>query len=170
MQTRRASAIKESYEDYEFKDRKHKFYVNKVTYSSVLKRFFEIIARELIVSGDEIVMPSRVGSLQIKKYKPKNKQIDFHTTNKVFGERNKDKPLSEWKLVYFKNRHTNGYKVKLHWSRKDHANFRNKKKWSFKFTRPNIRPNSYNNNNPEVSLVSYIMENGLDHYHEYVIT
>jgi hypothetical protein len=128
----------------------------------------QLLAKELIVSGVEVLLPSRVGSLQILKYKPKRfiKKIDFKTTQELYGEFNKGKAKGEKKFVFFKNRHTDGYRVRLHWSKQDRANFRNKRKWSFKFTRPNIRPNKYNKNNPEVSLVPYIMKNGIYHFHE----
>jgi hypothetical protein len=137
-------------------------------YKAILKRAMELIVQELIVTGNEINLPSRVGSLQIIKFKPKRRKkvMDFGTTNKIYGELNKTLPKGKKKIVYHKNRATDGYALKTFWSKKDRANFLNKRRWAFKFTRPNIRPNTYNTWNPEVSLVPYTKKHGIDHFHE----
>jgi hypothetical protein len=168
MQPKRVSAIKESFKDYPYQYQpKHPKHLDRKVYRKVLTRVLAKIAEELISKGTEINLPSRIGSLQVIKYKTKNKSVDYHLTKKLYGEYNKDKAPEDRKKVYHKNRHTDGYKVRLYWRKKDRANFKNKSKWSLKFTRPNIRPNSYNKNNPKVSLVPYIMKHGVDHYHEY---
>lgn len=172
MQPKRISAIKNSYSDHPLKHKPKAIgHVDEKIYRKVLRRIMELIAKELIVEGSEVTLPSRLGSLQIIKYKPKNKKkfinIDFKKTKEVFGEYNKGKDSKDKKYVYHRNWHTNGYMVKLYWRKLVKANFKNKSKWAFDFTRPNKRPNTYNKSNPEVSLVPYIMSNGVDHYHEY---
>jgi hypothetical protein len=47
------------------------------------------------------------------------------------------------------------------------ANFKNKSRWAFKLTRPNIRPNTYNKVNPKISLVPFFKDRGWAIYKEY---
>ena len=164
----RISALAESYKTIDYQDKpKHAKHVDKKDYKNILKSFYKKLAYYLISTGDEIVLPSRLGSLQAVKYKKKKRSIDFHKTKLYYGEYNKDKPSGMKKKVYHENRVTNGYSTRIHWSKLTKANFKNKRKYRFTLTRPNIRPNSYNKNNPEVSLVPFFKERGWIIYSEY---
>ena len=166
MKTKRSSVLN-SYVDYKKKyDRKHKLFLTKKQFNSIVKKLGEEIAYELITTGEEIVLPSRLGSLQIVKYLQKRKRIDFYKTKLIYGEYNKNNPDNK-KVVYHVNRITKGYVPKVYWSKAVRANFRNKNKHFFKLTRPNARPNSYNKNNPRVSMVPFFKEKGFRIYEIY---
>lgn len=167
MKKKRGSALTMSYkEEYPFlHNPKHSLYVNHRNYKKILRLFFKKLAKELITSGKEIVLPSRLGSLQAMKYKPKRKLVDFNATkvyNKKHNLTGKDK-----KVIYHRNRVTNGFLPIIHWSKIIKANFKNKRKYAFDLTRPNRRPNEYNKNNPEVSLMPYFKKEGYLSYEIY---
>jgi hypothetical protein len=168
MENCRASALALSYKTIDYKNEpKHLLHLGEKEYKEILKAFYKKLAYYLITTGDEINLPSRIGSLQAVKYKKKRKSIDFHATKKYFGEYNKNKPQGQKKKVYHENRLTQGYQTRIHWSKLHKANFKNKKMYKFNLTRPNVRPNSYNKNNPEVSLVPFFREKGWIIYSEY---
>jgi hypothetical protein len=168
MEAKRVSALQLSYKDFPYKfEPKHSKYVNEKTYKKILKSFYTKLAYYLITSGQEIVLPSRLGSLQAMKYKPKSKKVDFKNTEKYYGEYNKDKSNKDKKIIYHNNRITNGYLPRIHWSKIILANFKNKKKWGLTLTRPNVRPNSYNKNNPKVSLIPFFQKKGYQFYEAY---
>jgi len=162
MEERRISVL-ESYSSYRDKySREHKLYLTKKEYNKVIKSIGEELSYELITTGQGIDLPNRLGMLRIVKYLQKNKQIDYNQTKITYGKHNKDNPDNK-KTVYHTNRVTRGFVPKVYWSRKK-ANFRNKMKFYFKMTRPNIRPNSYNKNNPKVSLIPFFKEKGFRMY------
>lgn len=135
-----------SYEDYPYKDPDHPLYVDYDTYIKINRTAGDAIVKE-IVQGREVVLPSRLGSFQLFKHKKsKNKKhIDFNLSKK-YG-----------KTIYHTNLKTNGFYVRLHWSKYGQAaNFRNKSTWAFKLTRSQLR---YKDN----SLVQYINKNGVNH-------
>jgi hypothetical protein len=145
--------------------------VSQAVYVNVIKEMYRLMLWDIIVNGLQIVMPERLGTIQVCKYPSKESNYppkDFKTTHQVYGEYNKGKETKDKKWVYYTNRHTDKYTVKVVWSKASKAAFKNKSKWHFKFCRPNIRPNSYNKHNPEVSLVPFILQNGVDRYAEYV--
>lgn len=167
MEAKRASALQLSYKEYPHKfDPKHKSYVSQKTFKKILKSFYTKLAYELITSGQEITLPSRLGSLQAMKYKPKRKKVDFKNTEKYYGEHNK-KHKDNKKVIYHNNVITKGYLPRIHWSKIILANFKNKKKWGLTLTRPNVRPNSYNKKNPKVSLVPFFQKEGYLFYETY---
>lgn len=166
MKARRDSVLN-SYTEYKEKYNKdHKLYLTRKQFNLIVKRLGEEIAYELITSGEEIILPSRLGTLQIVQYMQRNKKIDFHKTKIVYGEYNKNNPNNK-KKVYHTNRITKGYVPKVYWSKAMRANFKNKHRFYFKFTRPNMRINSYNKNNPRVSLISFFKEKGYRIYEIY---
>lgn len=170
MNKKRASALVMSYVDFSYKhEPKHKLYVNKEQYKRILKLFYKKLAEELISSGKEIILPSRLGSLQAVKYKPIKKKIDHKRTKELYAEHNKRNPNNK-KYVYHTNRATKGYLPFIYWSKLVKANFKNKRKYKFSLTRPNLRPNSYNKINPNVSLIPYFREKGYIFYETYNIT
>jgi hypothetical protein len=88
--------------------------VSEEQYKKILKRFGEELAYELISTGDNVVLPSKLGTMQIVKFKRKKKVIDPKRTNEVYGDYNDDKPISEKKFVYFNDRITGGYSPRFY--------------------------------------------------------
>ena len=142
-------------------------YLTEKEYRNIIKILGESISYDLIKSGKEIRLPSRLGSLQAMKVYPSKELIDFHLTKKLYGEHNKMNPNNK-KAVKHRNRITKGTIPRLVYSTAGRvANFRHKTKYTFKFCRPNIRPNSYNKNNPELSLVPFFQSEGFRFYELY---
>lgn len=165
MINERQSSIKMSYKtvDYRYKP-KHVNYLSYKEYRQVLTMLHERMAYHLIVTGDSMILPARMGILQCVKYKnPTKRKVDYHKTRKIYGQWNIDNPDNK-KAVYHRNVITEGYAPKVHWAKRATATFKNKNLWSFKFTRPNIRRNSYNKNHPEVSLIDFFKEKGYQIY------
>lgn len=166
MEKKRASVLN-AYTDYKEKyDKDHKRYLSKKQFNTIVKKLGEEIAYELITTGKEILLPSKIGSLQVVKYLLKNKMVDYNKTRQLYGEHNKANPDNK-KVVYHTNRITKGFVPKVYWSKANKANFKNKTKFYFKLTRPNIRPNSYNKNNPRVSLIPFFKNKGFRMYDIY---
>lgn len=154
-----------SYDTVDYKYRpKHVNYLSYKEYRQVLTLLHAKMAYYLITTGDSMPLPSRMGILQCVKYKDdRSKKVDFHKTRKLYGEWNKNNPDNK-KAVYHRNIITEGFFPKLHWAKRNIATFKHTKLWSFKFTRPNIRRNSYNKNHPEVSLIEFFKEKGFRIY------
>ena len=149
MIDKEVSSIIESSKSYEGDSR---------LYKKIMKSFMKELAYEIITSGDPVKLPSSLGILQMIRYRPKNKKVDYSNTKKV-------KDRGHDKVIYHNNKITNGYWWKLLWSKK-RAILKNKNLYSMIFTRPNIRPNSYNKNNPKVSVIPFFRRQGWELYRE----
>jgi len=170
MIDRRASSINLSKETlpylYEITHSKH---ISKKLYVKIMNSFFKKVIYYMIKDGDRFILPHGLGSLQIVRYnysaqcKNKNstarKYVDFYQTKKL-----KEKGVD--KTVTHTNKSTGGYWWRLHWHKFNNSRFRTKRLYSVKFTRPNIRPNSYNKNNPKLSVVPYFKDKGWEMYAE----
>ena len=142
-----SGSLKESYDDYPWRPMwsKSPNALTRAEYGKVIgvlgKTKFEFLKK-----GKKVTLCARCGSLQILKIKPKKRSFDkahyFRT-----GE----------KLIY-KNLHTDGYAVSVHWSR-GYECPRNFKMWSFDLSRNNNRYGSD-------SLTQYVRRNGVDKYLE----
>lgn len=169
---KRVSSIAASAKTLEYKhEPKHPKYISDVDYKAIMELFFKKIIFYMIRDGARFVMPQYLGSLQIVRYPAdENQKIAIE----VFGS----KGMLDWqamkklkeqginKLVRLKHKKTNGFWWKLHWFKTEFARFRTQKLYAFKLTRPNIRPNSYNPVNPELSVVPYFRDKGWEIYAE----
>lgn len=100
-------------------------------YRQIVEEYFKHIMNEVMENSKEFKFPCRLGTLCIVKKKPKNfdnksLRIDYHES-KVQG-----------KAVYFINEHSNYYKYRFYWSKKDSL-LTNKTKYQFVATRANKR-------------------------------
>lgn len=101
------------------------------TFRNIVSDYFKYIQQEVIERSKEFKLPCRLGTLCIVKRQPKNfdsksLRIDYHES-KVQG-----------KIVYFLNEHSNFFKFRLHWSKKESL-LTNKTKYQFILTRANKR-------------------------------
>lgn len=156
--------------DYQHEPR-HPKHLPESEYKAIMELFFKKIIFYMIRDGARFVMPQYLGSLQILRYESdesrkiadklynKKPKVDFHETRKL-------KQQGIDKVVRIKNKRTKGYWWKIHWFKTDYARFRTQKLYSFKLTRPNMRPNSYNPVNPELSLIPYFKDKGWEIYAE----
>lgn len=166
MKFKRISVV-ESYNEYEYKDSlKSKYYVDKKDYKKIIFTFFKVLIEFAISTGLLVKFPSRLGALQMMQIKCKNPKIDFKKTEKYFGDHNKENPNNR-KFVYYNNIITNGYIPIVHWYKKDYAFFKKKNTWALTLSRTNIRPNSYNKNNPTFSLYPFFQKKGYRFYKIY---
>ena len=125
----------------------------------------------MIKDGARFVIPQYLGSLQILRYphdqyvkeskagKRKNyrEHIDFNETRKL-------KAQGIDKVVKISCKKTGGFWWQIHWFKEGYSRFRTQRLYSFKFTRPNVRPNSYNPVNPELSIIPYFKDKGWEIY------
>ena len=100
-------------------------------YRMIVEDYFKSISDLILEQGKQFKIPYRLGTLRIIKSLPKNfnsksLSIDFHQS-KLQG-----------KIVYYINEHSNYYKYRLYWSKKN-VIARNKSKYQFVLTRANKR-------------------------------
>ena len=122
--------IIDSYKDYKEEYKNTPFLVDKETYKNICYDFNKAVSEDMIKNTLEFDIPSRLGSIRIKKIKGKNdlksKKIDWKAS-KESGMK-----------IYHLNMHTDGYHYKWHWHKQD-ALFANKSIYSFRPTRFNKR-------------------------------
>lgn len=174
MIDKRVSSIKLSCETLPHKtDPKHPKHLSDALYKKIMNLFFKKIVFYMIRDGAKFVIPHYLGTLQIVRYnydlsakKYKNGEskrgrimVDFNATRKL-----KERGIN--KTVKHSCRSTGGYWWKLHWFKAHYARFKTQRLYKVTFTRPNIRPNTYNNSNPELSVVPYFRDRGWTKYAE----
>lgn len=100
-------------------------------YRQIVEDYFRYIVEEVMEKSREFKLPCRLGNLSIVKRQPKNfdnksLRIDYHES-KIQG-----------KSVYFINEHSNYYKFRFLWSKKD-CLLINKTRYQFVASRANKR-------------------------------
>lgn len=100
-------------------------------YRQIVEDYFRYIVEQIMDNSREFKLPCRLGNLSIVKRQPKNfdnksLRIDYHES-KIQG-----------KAVYFINEHSDYYKYRFYWSKKD-CLLANKTKYQFVATRFNKR-------------------------------
>lgn len=176
MVNKRISSIKESLKTLPHKNEpKHPRHVTDKMYKNVMGLFFKKVMYYMIRDGSKFVIPQFLGTLQLTRYnydkaakKYKNGEakrgrimVDFNATKKL-----KERGIN--KTVKHTCRTTGGYWWKLHWYKAHYARFRTQRLYSIKLTRPNVRPNSYNKDNPALSVVPYFRDKGWTIYAEII--
>jgi hypothetical protein len=121
--------------------------------NTIDKQTFDLIRQtankirvEKLKEGYEVILPCRLGSLQIFKFRPKKQTMDFGLFRKTGI------------VAKHVNIGTDGYVPMLRWL-KDRAHFRYKTNWSFEINR-NVKRGK-----PD-SIVTYLKKRGLDHLSE----
>lgn len=129
---------KDTYSSFPLRDK-----ISYEEYVHICKTFNDHMF-DLILQGKSVSIPSGLGKYQLVKFKPKKKKyVDFQATKEL------------GRTVYHRNRHTDGYSVRLHWHKKAYP-FTNKRLWRFKLTRHRIRYD-------EKSVVKYTRQHGVYH-------
>ena len=105
--------------------------IDYTLYRKILVDYFQYIRDEVIERSREFKFPCRLGSIAIVKHKPKYLNgkslcIDYKATKEI------------GKLIFHLNEHSDGYKYRIHWNKKD-SNALNKSKYQLKLTRYNKR-------------------------------
>lgn len=174
MEEKRVSSIMLSCKELPYSHLpKHKKHVPDKFYKRIMKLFFKKVVYYMIKDGARFVMPHRLGALQIVRYpfdknhkdlkekgvKPRV-MVDFNATKKL-------KAQGIDKTVKLNCKTTGGYWWRLHWYKANSATFRTQRLYSAEFTRPNVRPNSYNLQNPKLSVIPYFRDKGWEIYVEF---
>jgi hypothetical protein len=161
MIPKRVNISSASASEYKYLDKtSHRLGVTRARYIEISKEFFRLLAKELITSGEAIILPSTMGALQAVKYRRKDgyNAIDNKLTA-IYD-----------KKIYHQNLSTDGYWCRIHWyrkpirNRKYGARFKYAMHYKFSLTRPNYRVNTYNKVNPEVNLVDFFLDKGWEIY------
>ena len=163
MECKAGNAMPESYKEYKkiHNNTKSMYYLTSSQYNKIIKLYCEKLAYYLITTGEEIELFSRLGKLVVCKTRLKKRPIDFRKTRQLYGEYNKGKSVTEMKTVYYTNQASNNYFPVVKWLRSKQQSFRNKFSYIFKFSRPNLYPNTYNKTNPKVSLHPFFFDKGM---------
>lgn len=126
-----------------YKDFPKKKLVGSNLFKQILKEFGSVLMQTLL-TGEEVVLPSRLGTWQIVSYKSNKEMIDFQSTKK-YGRR-----------IPFVNLHSDGEQGRLHWD-KSQANFRHKSMVGFLLTKDN------KSRNP-ISIARHIKKYGTSNF------
>lgn len=179
MKPARVSSIRKSYKTYlEKHDKKSPNYLTYKQYINILETLMEEIVYHLITTGEKIVFPKYMGAMQIIRYKrPPGRKAKNYGSLKEFYRRRPGADEYKARLnvtIYTKHNNltTDGYWPRIHWFKQRvdgeglGTRFRNARSIAFKLSRPNLRPNSYNKNNPRVSLYPYFRDVMWNKYRE----
>lgn len=140
---------KDAYNSYKYKDNeKSSLHVTQKEFLEIVKAVSHQIVLALL-EGEELFLPSRLGSLQIVKYKSNKDILDYGNTLK-YGEK-----------IIHANLHSDGFKCRLHWSKNSLANFKNKSMWAFDLTKDNKSRN-------DISIARHIRKYGVHNFIEQV--
>jgi hypothetical protein len=150
---------------------KHPSYISSEDYTAIMNLYFKKIAFYMIRDGARFVIPQYLGSLQILRY-PHDQYVKEsklglrkrYREHVNYNETRKLKAQGIDKIVKAPCKLTGGYWWRVHWFKASYARFRTQNLYSFKFTRPNVRPNTYNPVNPEISIVPYFRDKGWEIY------
>jgi len=120
-----------------YNDTSNIYNIDKETFKLISYLFFYKLSQE-IKNGYIFNLFSQLGKIYIKKFKPKNKAIDWKLTNEYYGKHNKLANKEDKKYIYHVNNHTFGWSGRWYWDKKDN-NFKNKTLYKFEPTRENSR-------------------------------
>ena len=138
---------KDAYNSYKYKDKEESpLHVSSKEFLEIVKATSKEILKTLL-DGEEVYLPSRLGSLQITKYKTTRDIVDYGSSNKY-----------NTKIVHA-NLHSNGYMCKLHWTKNVLAKFKNKSMWAFDLTKDNKSRN-------DLSITRHIKKYGVHNFVE----
>lgn len=125
-------------------NKRSRFYVTRTNYCNIISEFNKSMMQEVIYDNFEFILPARMGTIHIVKFKPKVRidrtgrttyllPINWKVTKELW---NTDPEAKENKtLVRHLNEHTNGYICKLRYD-KFKATYRWKSAYSFLPCRP----------------------------------
>lgn len=139
--TRTDSNIRKSYKLYKSTTKNP---VDIKTYIKIANDYNKFLM-ERVLDGEEVTLPSNMGTISIVGYKQKIKfdeqglpilPPDWVETKKLWESNEKAK--EEKKLVYQLNEHTNGVRYKIHWSKR-RILIEHKTLYSLRMTRTNKR-------------------------------
>lgn len=111
MRSSKSYTEKEYYQSYiEYTGGEGQYGVDLNTFRSILMDYFKYLSAEVIENAKEIRLPARLGSLFVKKKRPKRYdyeflRVDFRATKDV------------GKTVMHLNEHSNGYNYMFRWSK-----------------------------------------------------
>ena len=120
-------------------------------YFQVIDALLKRIPQYIINEGKPITLLSRIGRIQVMKYKPIHRRPDWFNT------------LKYSKLIYHENLHTDGWSVCFRWFKRRVARFRYKGLWSLDLTRFNKRKDN-GKVNPNC-LAEVVRREGVTKYH-----
>jgi len=134
------------------------FAFTRQDYKKFMNEFLVEFAHDLISTGIQYNMPSRLGILQMIKYRPDYRIIDRVRTS-ILNKKQDAQGIPRTK-VYATLAATDGYLPKLMWYKFYKSNFKNKAKYNLVLSRPNLRVNTYNKNHPKVNVRDFFKEKG----------
>lgn len=122
----------------------HKYAINKVLWVQIIERYLQLIINEIILKGKTFRMPSKLGVLQLVKFKGGG--VDHVKTKRL----HKQGKLTGSNVARYSNIHTDGYGFKLKWYRSTHAHFKYKNLYKVVFTNTTRKyVSSYFKQNPK---------------------
>lgn len=122
-------------------DKNSAYYLSYGQYISIIERFNILLRDKMLYESKEVHLPIRMGSLCIKKYKPKiklknnkviNLPIDWKATNELWTS--DEDSYNKRRFIRYTNEHSNGWIASVYWD-KANCNATNKKKYSFEACR-----------------------------------
>lgn len=156
----RFCAIKHTYKNYKFVNKKEAHYVSSKQYEEVLHKFYKMLSYVLITTGAPIKLPARLGEIKMMKklVTPFMTMVNHRAT------------INEGKKVYWDLTSTNNYKPVCMWR---YATFAHRDLVRFDMVRSSIRINTYHKTHAAVRMWEFFQEKGYliyDTYERYRIS
>lgn len=132
MEQTKSHTIKDFYKSYqEYVADNPLYQIEYKTFREIITDYFQYLRDQIIEEGREVKLPCRLGSLYVIKHRPKHLdgrslRVDYYSTKK-YG-----------KLMYHLNEHSDGYKYRFRWDRRE-CNVPNRSKYNLVMTRQNKR-------------------------------
>lgn len=119
-------------------------HITKEVNDKILAAYNEVVIDRL-KKGDSVKLLNRLGIIRMIRYKAKRKQVNYKLSKEL------------GRVVHHDNLEHNGQNFYLHWFRSQDAVFANKKLWSLRLVRDQMRrsPNS---------IREYVKKHGLNHF------
>lgn len=165
----KVSVIKESYNNYRFKNDRYKVSADYREYSMLAQAFFNNLFKAIVTTGLEYPLPSRLGTFIIEKYSVEK----FDENLKKEGKRmwktdiNSEKRFEEEygfrKEIRYDTDETDGFMWVFSWLKNEEGVFTNKKYYSFELVRSNIRNTSnkeYSERSNRLTVHTFFKEKG----------
>ena len=165
--------IKESYNNYRFKNSRYKVSADYAEYKTIAALFFQKLFEKIVTTGFAIELPSRLGVFVLEQYNTDKFANDLEKKGKTVWARDVQSEKKHFetygykKMISYNADDTDGKMWTFSWLRSDNGTFVNKHLYSFSLVRSNIRSTSnkdYSTSSKRLTVHDFYKETGYKLY------
>ena len=98
----------------ELSNKKSPKYISFSEFNNMFKEI-SIEIEDMLLEGKSVALPAKMGTLRLKKFKPKKMLPNWKATKKLWES--SPAMLAQRYIIEQDNSHTGGWRVKLHWNK-----------------------------------------------------